>query len=99
VTSNLPGLDSKVSFDSLQAIDVTQVIDFLALKGGLKQPGRRKGVSGMTTKLKLPNISVGDALEVVLSMNNLAYESQRRHHLDHHRCRVQGHVRDQLSTT
>ncbi len=68
-----PGLQEKVMLNALDPWDVVQLIDYLALKGGLKNLVVSKGVSGLTTKLKFDNIPVGDALEVVLSVNNLAY--------------------------
>lgn len=70
---DLPGLEAKVNLTSLDAWDVVQLIEFLAYKGGLKNIVIGKGVSGLTTKLKFDNVTVGDALEVVLSVNNLAY--------------------------
>jgi type II secretory pathway component GspD/PulD (secretin) len=73
---DLPGLKETVSLHALDPWDVVQVIDYLAFKGGLKNIVVSKGVAGMTTKLKFENIPVGDALEVVLSVNNLAYVVQ-----------------------
>jgi len=70
----LPGLEATVTLTSLDAWDVVQLIEFLAYKGGLKNIVIGKGVSGLTTKLKFDNVAVGDALEVVLSVNNLAYQ-------------------------
>jgi len=73
---NLPRLDVKVDLDSLQPWDVVQLIEFLAYKGGLNNIVMSKGIAGLTTKLKFKDVSVGDALEVVLSVNNLAYAVQ-----------------------
>lgn len=73
---DLPGLKDPVSLHALDPWDVVQVIDYLAFKGGLKNIVVSKGVAGMTTKLKFENVPVGDALEVVLSVNNLAYVVQ-----------------------
>lgn len=71
---DLPGLEQPVNLDSLQAPwKVVQVIDFLAHRGGLKNVVVAKGVSGQATKLKFQGVSVGEALEVVLSVNSLAY--------------------------
>jgi type II secretory pathway component GspD/PulD (secretin) len=53
-----------------------QLLDYLAHKGGLKNIVVSKGVAGITTKLKFENVLVVDALEVVLSVNNLAYVIQ-----------------------
>ncbi|MBT3295435.1 MAG: type II secretion system protein GspD [Verrucomicrobia bacterium] len=71
---DLPGLQNKVSLTSLDPWDVVQLIEFLAHRGGLNNMVIGPGVSGLTTKLKFDDVSVGDALEVVLSVNNLAYE-------------------------
>ncbi|MCK5850103.1 MAG: hypothetical protein KAH23_04245 [Kiritimatiellae bacterium] len=72
---NMPGLEQKVNLDSLQEPwKVVQIIDFLSHRGGLKNVVIAKGVSGQTTKLKFDNVSIGEALEVVLSVNDLAYE-------------------------
>jgi type II secretory pathway component GspD/PulD (secretin) len=71
---NLPGLQAKVDLKSLDPWDVVQLIEYLALRGGLNNLVIGKGVAGLTTKLKFEGVAVGDALEVVLSVNNLAYE-------------------------
>ena len=71
---NLPGLNVKVFLKSLEPWDVSQLIEYLAFKGGLNNFVMSKGISGLTTKLKFDDVTVGDALEVVLSVNNLAYE-------------------------
>ena len=71
---DLPGLANTVKLNAIDPWDVGQLIEFLALKGGLNNIVIGQGVSGMTTKLKFENVSVGDALEIVLSVNNLAYE-------------------------
>ena len=60
--------------DSITAWEVPQLIEFLALKGKLNNIIIGKNVAGMTTKIKLTDVTVGDALEIVLSLNNLAYE-------------------------
>ncbi len=69
----IAGLDTPVNLTALDAWDVVQLIEFLAHRGGLKNVVIGKGVSGLTTKLKFDEVTVGDALEVVLSVNNLAY--------------------------
>lgn len=69
----IEGLDTPVNLKALDAWDVVQLIEFLAYRGGLKNVVIGKGVAGLTTKLKFDEVSVGDALEVVLSVNNLAY--------------------------
>ncbi len=71
---DLPGLENTVSLTSLDPWDVVQLIEFLAHRGGLNNMVIGPGVAGLTTKLKFENVSVGEALEVVLSVNNLAYE-------------------------
>lgn len=70
---DIEGLDNRVNLKALDAWDVVQLIEFLAYRGGLKNVVIGKGVSGLTTKLKFDDVTVGDALEVVLSVNNLAY--------------------------
>jgi type II secretory pathway component GspD/PulD (secretin) len=70
----IPGLDAKVDLDAVAPWDVVQLIEFLAFKGGLNNIVMGKGIGGLTTKLKFKDVTVGDALEVVLSVNNLAYE-------------------------
>lgn len=69
----IAGLDTLVNLKALDTWDVVQLIEFLAYRGGLRNVVIGKGVAGLTTKLKFDEVSVGDALEVVLSVNNLAY--------------------------
>ncbi len=72
---DLPGLENTVShLNALDPWDVVQLIEFLAHRGGLNNIVIGPGVAGLTTKLKFENVTVGEALEVVLSVNNLAYE-------------------------
>jgi type II secretory pathway component GspD/PulD (secretin) len=71
---DLPGLSERVNLKSLDPWDVVQLIEFLAYRGGINNIVIGKGVSGLTTKLKFEDVTVGDALEVVLSVNRLAYE-------------------------
>jgi len=70
---NIEGLDRKVDLETIQAWDVVQLIQFLANRGGLNNIVIGKGVSGLTTKLKFHDVTVRDALETVLSVNDLAY--------------------------
>jgi len=70
---DLPGLDKKVDLTTLEAWDVVQIVEFLAHKGGLKNVIIGQGVSGEATKLRLEGAAVADALELVLSVNKLAY--------------------------
>jgi type II secretory pathway component GspD/PulD (secretin) len=71
---DLPGLDNRVNLQSLEPWDAVQLIEFLAHRGGLKNIVIGKNVQGLTTKLKFDDVSVRDALEIVLSVNALAYE-------------------------
>ena len=71
---DLPGLENTVSLTSLDPWDVVQLIEFLAHRGGLNNMVIGPGVAGLTTKLKFENVTVGEALEVVLSVNTLAYD-------------------------
>lgn len=63
-----------MNLKSVEPWDVVQLIEFLAYRGGLNNIVIGNGVAGLGTKLKFEDVSVGDALEVVLSVNNLAYE-------------------------
>lgn len=69
---NLPGLDKKISLDVMEAMDVVDLIKFLSMKGDLNVIVGRE-VTG-TTKLVLKDVTLGEALEIVLAANNLAYE-------------------------
>lgn len=71
---DLPGLEQQVKLTSIGAWKVVELIEFLAHKGALNNIVIGKGVSGLTTKIKFDDVTVGDALEVVLSVNDLAYE-------------------------
>lgn len=63
-------LDKKISLD-LRDIDILDVLKFLAIKANLNIVGG-KNISGTVTLL-LNNITVKDALEIILSINRLAY--------------------------
>ncbi len=69
----IPGLNNRFNLNVFQAMDVVQLIEILAIRGGMNNIVIGKGVSGLTTKLKFEDVTVGEALEVVLSVNNLAY--------------------------
>ncbi len=69
----IEGLDNRVNLKAIDSWDVVQLIEFLAYRGGLRNIVIGRGVAGLTTKLKFDDVSVGDALEVVLSVNSLAY--------------------------
>lgn len=71
---DLPGFNAQVNLRSLDPWDVVQLIEFLAHRGGLNNIVIGEGVQGLTTRLKFDNVTVGEALEVVLSVNRLAYE-------------------------
>jgi type II secretory pathway component GspD/PulD (secretin) len=75
---NIPGLDKKVYLQTLIPWNVVQLVEFLANEGGLKNVVISRGVASanLTTKLTFSGISVADALDVVASVNNLAYEVQ-----------------------
>lgn len=68
----LPGLDKKLSLDLLEPMDVVDLLKFLATKADLNLIIGRE-VAG-TTKLMLKDVSLGDAMEIVLAANGLAYE-------------------------
>ncbi len=70
---DIPGLQERVNLRALDSWDVSQLIEFLAHRGGLRNIVIGRGVSGLTTRLKFDDVTVGEALEVVLSVNNLAY--------------------------
>ncbi len=67
------GLDNRVNLKAITDWDVVQLIEFLGYRGGLPNVVIGSGVSGLTTKLKFDDVTVGDALDVVLSVNNLAF--------------------------
>lgn len=70
----IPGLDKKVSLDSMEAIDVVDFLKFLCQKCDLNVVIGRE-VAG-NNKFMLKDATVGEALEIVLAANNLAYEIQ-----------------------
>ncbi len=73
---DLAGLQNKVpDFNALKPMDVVQMVESLARFGGLKNIVISTDVTGLTAaKLRFNNVTVADALEVVLSANSLAYE-------------------------
>ena len=71
---DLPGFENKVYLQTLQPWKVTELVEFLAVQAGVKNIVIGQGVAEMTTKLTFDGVSAGDALEVVLSSSNLAYE-------------------------
>jgi type II secretory pathway component GspD/PulD (secretin) len=70
---NLPGMDEKVLLTGNAPWKVTELLEYLILKGNLKNVVITKGVTG-ETKIRFDNVAVGEALEVVLSVNRLAYD-------------------------
>ncbi|MDD4869239.1 MAG: secretin N-terminal domain-containing protein [Kiritimatiellae bacterium] len=70
---DLPGLQQKVYLKSVTSWDIAQLIDILAREGKLSNIVVGPNVKG-TTKLQFEGVTVGDALEVILAVNNLAYE-------------------------
>ena len=71
---NLPGLDKKISLDLLDAMDVVDLLKFLAVKANLNIIIGRE-VTG-SSKLMVKDVSLADALEIVLAANGLAYQVQ-----------------------
>lgn len=69
---NLPGLDKKVSLDVLDAMDVADLLKFLATKANLNIV-IGKEVSG-SSKLMIKDVTLAEAMDIVLAANNLAYE-------------------------
>ena len=67
------GLKKKESLD-LRAMDIVDVLKFLAIEGNLNIVAG-KDVAGPVSLL-INDVSIGDALEIILSLNNFAYEVQ-----------------------
>jgi len=70
----VPGMTNTVVLQATAEWNVVQLIDFLTQKAGLRNVVISKGVGGLTTKLTFDGVTVADALEIVLSINNLAWE-------------------------
>ncbi len=70
---DLPGLRQKISLAALDKWSVTQFIQFLANRGSLNIIVGR-GVAGEAGNIQLKDVTIADALEIVLSINNLAYD-------------------------
>ncbi|MDD5436818.1 MAG: hypothetical protein PHX20_04665, partial [Candidatus Omnitrophica bacterium] len=68
---NFPGLAKKISLD-IRGMDIVQFLKFLAAEGSLNIV-TSKNVTGNIT-LIITDVTIGDALEIALSMNNLASE-------------------------
>lgn len=71
---NLPGLDKKISLDLLDAMDVVDLLKFLAVKANLNII-IGSDVKG-SSKLMVKDVTLADALEIVMAANNLAYQVQ-----------------------
>lgn len=68
---DFPGLKNKVSLD-IRDMDIGHFLKFIALEGKLNIVASKE-VSG-TVNLLINDVIVGDALEIGLSISNLAYE-------------------------
>ena len=71
---HLPGLEKKISLDLLESMDVVDLLKFLSVKAGLNII-IGKDVAG-SSKLMIKDVTIGDAMEIVLAANSLAYEIQ-----------------------
>ncbi|MBN2453762.1 MAG: hypothetical protein JXB40_05850 [Candidatus Omnitrophica bacterium] len=68
---DFPGLKKRISLD-IRAMDITQFLKFLATEGNLNII-TSKNVSGPVSLL-INDVTIGDALEIALSMNGFAYQ-------------------------
>ena len=68
---DFPGLKNKISID-LRGMEIIDVLKFLAIEGDLNIVASRD-VRGQVNLL-INDVTIGDALEIILSINNLAYE-------------------------
>ncbi|MEI8138532.1 MAG: secretin N-terminal domain-containing protein [bacterium] len=71
---HLPGLEKKISLDLLESMDVVDLLKFLSVKAGLNII-IGKDVAG-SSKLMIKDVTIADAMEIVLAANSLAYEIQ-----------------------
>ena len=71
---HLPGLEKKISLDLLESMDVVDLLKFLSVKAGLNII-IGKDVAG-SSKLMIKDVTIGEAMEIVLAANGLAYEIQ-----------------------
>jgi general secretion pathway protein D len=67
------GMSKKVSLD-LRAMDMVDVLKFLAIEGNLNIVAGKE-VTGPVSLL-INDVAIGDALEMILALNNFAYEVQ-----------------------
>ena len=68
---DFPGLKNKISLD-LRGMDMIDILKFLAVEGNLNIVAG-KDVAG-SVSLLINDVTIGDALDIVLSINNLAYQ-------------------------
>jgi type II secretory pathway component GspD/PulD (secretin) len=68
---DFPGLNKKISLD-IRSMDIIDFLKFLAIEGELNIVAT-KNVTGPINML-INEVTIGDALEIVLSMNSFAYE-------------------------
>ncbi|MBL7158518.1 MAG: hypothetical protein ISS91_03325 [Candidatus Omnitrophica bacterium] len=68
---DFPGLQKELSLD-IRAMDISQFLKYLASEGNLNII-TTKGVTGPVSLL-INDVTIGDALEIVLSMNGFAYQ-------------------------
>jgi len=71
---NIPGLDKKISLDLLDAMDVVDLLKFLAVKANLNIIIGRE-ITG-SSKLMVKDVTLADAFEIVMAANSLAYQVQ-----------------------
>ncbi|PIU39962.1 MAG: hypothetical protein COT00_04205 [Candidatus Omnitrophica bacterium CG07_land_8_20_14_0_80_50_8] len=69
----IEGLSQKMVLD-LRDMDIVDALKFLAVKGGINIIAGQ-GVTGRVS-LFLKNVTIGDALRIILQANNLAYEKR-----------------------
>ncbi len=67
-----PGLTNDFSFSSLQPLPVAGVVELLANKAGISIVIDNR-VEG-TTKFTVKGVTVGEAMEIIMAANDLAYE-------------------------
>jgi len=68
---DFPGLKKKISLD-IRAMDINHFLKFLAIEGDLNIVAS-KSITG-PVNLLINDVDIGDALSIILSMNNFAYE-------------------------
>jgi len=71
---DFPGLKKNISLD-IREMDVIYFLKFLAIEGDLNIVASKNVVGPVNLLIK--DVTIGDALDIVLSMNNFAYQVQR----------------------